>query len=49
MFVNKHFAYLKDFPIPQGGGTMQNLYYTIFYMKTNILQEFHIYNTVLLI
>ena len=43
MFVNKHFANLKcSLSQKVKGVIMRNLRDTIFYMKTNVLQYFHI-------
>ena len=44
MFVNKHFAYLKAayFKMWKMLAIMHNLRDDIFYMKTNVLQDFHI-------
>ena len=41
MFVNRHFAYLKCARKAKGV-IMRNLHGTIFYMKTNVLQDFYI-------
>ena len=43
MFVNKHSGYLKCAYLKKVKGViMRNLRGTFFYMKTNVLQDFHI-------
>ena len=45
-FVNKHFAYLKCVVSKVKVVIMHNLRGTIFYMKINVLQDFHIFISV---